>query len=559
LKAQVASLDATERSVPTEAGPAYPRHVIDALPAASGDWRWLDLLESSLNGDWDRRSVLCVEGHPAWLPVADDIPILLGLSMAAQQPETVNRSQARQTLRRSLGSFQTPRAWADALADDAVTTWAAADVERQPPSVIDPACGAGSLLLALLRRLSMRGYSGVTLIREGMVFGVDIDERAVRACRCALCLLEPDAALRPSDSALQNIQVANALRLENLPRAFGIAVLNPPFINAVEDGVHADMKRWLAVAYPEVGGTANLAGYFLALATRLTAVDGVVSALVPRALLQARPMKAWRASFTPSVTTTARVLRRLRMPASAGLFEGADVFVALLTVGPVGSLHAMAGGDALAQPWRDVTSQLTHDDWWACLAGASPGHAVHVRNDGARLGSTFALRASLTTGDYYRLRGLVVEASDEHPDAPRLMTTGLIDPGASLWGQTPCRFLGATFQRPVVVESAHETSSLTRALAWSRRPKVLVAGLSRELEAVLDGEGRCLGAVSTWSVFDASDDRERLQTLVEWLHAPARQRMFEAFCGASAMSGGSKSVSRPFMERLLADFAAGTV
>jgi hypothetical protein len=58
-------------------------------------------------------------------------------------------------------------------------------------------------------------------------------------------------------------------------------------------------------------------------------------------------------------------------------------------------------------------------------------------------------------------------------------------------------------------------------------------------------------------VFDATDDLRRLQAFVDWLHAPSRQRMFEAYCGASAMSGGSKSVSRPFMERLLADFTAG--
>ncbi|MBU6160304.1 MAG: N-6 DNA methylase [Myxococcales bacterium] len=557
MKAQVASPDATGSSVPTAAGTAQPRSVADALPAASGDWRWLDLLESSLNGDWDRSSGLCVDGHRAWIPVADDIPIMLGLSMAAQLPERTNRSHARQTLRRSLGSFQTPRAWADALADDAVTTWAAVDIERQPPAIIDPACGAGSLLLALLRRLSMRGYSVVALIRQGMVFGVDIDERAVRACRCALCLLEPDAALRPTDSALQNIQVANALRLENLPSAFGIAVLNPPFINAVEDGVDAALKRWLGVAYPEVGGTANLAGYFLALATRLTAVEGVVSALVPRTSLQARPMRAWRASFTPG-PSRARVLRRLRLPGSATLFEGADVFVALLTIGPSGVTQTTSYGDALDPQWQDATARLTHDDWWACLASAAQHEAVDVNPVASRPQAILLLRASLTTADYYRLRGLVVEANDGVIDAPRLMTTGLIDPGESLWGRAPCRFLGTTLQRPVVVDDGTLPVSLARAVAWSRRPKVLIAGLSRELEAVLDRDGRYLGAVSTWSVFDASDDLERLQALVDWLHAPHRQHMFEAFCGASAMSGGSKSVSRPFMERLLADFVAGT-
>jgi hypothetical protein len=246
------------------------------------------------------------------------------------------------------------------------------------------------------------------------------------------------------------------------------------------------------------------------------------------------------------------------MPTSAALFEGADVFVALLTVGPPGATQTTVDGDALAPQWQDATACLTHDDWWACLACTLHPDAAEVNADAGRSGAAFVLRASLTTGDYYRLRGRVVEATDGRADAPRLMTTGLIDPGESLWGRAPCRFLGTTLQRPVVVDDGTLPVSLARAVAWSRRPKVLIAGLSRELEAVLDRDGRYVGAVSTWSVFDASDDLERLQALVDWLHAPPRQYMFEAFCGASAMSGGSKSVSRPFMERLLADFVAGT-
>lgn len=496
-----------------------------------------------------------IDGYEPWLPAADDLPVLLGVSMAAQQSERSTRSKSRQTLRRSLGSFQTPRAWADALADDAVSTWAATHPPLHTPSVIDPACGAGSLLVALLRRLCRQGYPAAELIRGGRVVGVDVDERAVRACRCALCLLEPDAGLRPSDSALQNIELGDALRLDGLKGGFAMAVLNPPFINAVEDGVDAEMKRWLAKAYPEVGGTANLAGYFLALATRLTSDDGVVSALVPRAVLQARPMKAWRGSLTPGPTAM-RAPRRLRLPESATLFDGADVFVTLLTLGPKGPLLTTSGGEILAPQWRDVTVRLTHDDWWACVVGAASAHSSEVSAGLGDSSASLVLRASLTTGDYYRLRGMVVESTNENALAPRLMTTGLIDPGLSLWGRAPCRFLGTTFQRPVVVDDPGVPASLARALSWSRRPKVLVAGLSRELEAFLDRDGVCLGAVSTWSVFDPTDDLSRLQALIDWLHAPARQLMFDAWCGAAAMSGGSKSVSRPFMERMLAEFAA---
>jgi hypothetical protein len=432
-----------------------------------------------------------------------------------------------------------------------VTIWAAAGTPRQAPSVIDPACGAGSLLVALLRRLQHEGHSSAALIRGGLVVGVDIDERAVRACRCALCLLEPDAGLRPSDSALQNIQVGDALRLEGWPSAFGIAVLNPPFINAVEDGVDPEMKRWLAAAYAEVGGTANLAGYFLALATRLTADDGVVSALVPRALLQARPMKAWRAALTPGRAIPHRSLRRLRLPGSGALFAGADVFVSLLTIGPGTSLTVSESDLPELPDWYEATARLTHADWWACVMGQGGPVTAQESNGSRRFTEELVLRASLTTDDFYRIRPYVMDGGV----GQRLVTTGLIAPGECQWGQKRCRYLGEDYVAPMVAPSAVDASaSVRRNVSWSKRPKVLVAGLGRRLECFVDREGVCLGAVSTWSIFRCDDDVIALEALSVWLMNEQNQRLFDLQCGASALSGGSKSVRRDFVELLLDDW-----
>jgi hypothetical protein len=521
------------------------------LPASSGDWRWLELLERSLDGEWDRVSELKIEGRSAWVPTADDIPLLLGISMSAQMPERTTRSRSRQTLRRSLGSFQTPRPWSDALAEDAVTTWSATYASRQPPSVIDPACGAGSLLLALLRRLRTEGYSIPDMIRRGLVVGVDVDERAVRACRCALCLLEPDAGLRPSDSALQNIQMGDALSLMTLRRDFEIAVLNPPFINAVEHGVDMALKRWLAVAYSEVGGTANLAGYFLALATVLTAPRGIVSALVPRTLLQARPMKAWRASLTPGVAVPLRSLRRLRLPDSGAIFSGADVFICLLTIGPGAGLVVSESEFPTLPDWCDATGRLTHADWWACVTGHAGPATVQEFTDSRQFTDEMVIRASLTTDDFYRIRPHVVDGGA----GQRLVTTGLIAPGECLWGLKRCRYLGDYYMAPTLAPSVVDTSpSVRRNLLWSKRPKVLVAGLGRRLECFVDRDGVYIGAVSTWSIYRSDDDLSALEALSVWLMNEQNQRKFELYCGASALSGGSKSVRRDFVVLLLEEW-----
>ena len=49
--------------------------------------------------------------------------------------------------------------------------------------------------------------------------------------------------------------------------------------------------------------------------------------------------------------------------------------------------------------------------------------------------------------------------------------------------------------------------SLVRRVERSTRPKVLVAGLSKDVEAFFDLAGEYMGAVSTFSIYHAADDK----------------------------------------------------
>src|SRR5207302_1119925 len=114
-----------------------------------------------------------------------------------------------------------------------------------------------------------------------------------------------------------------------------------------------------------------------------------------------------------------------------------------------------------------------------------------------RLGERFEVTASLTVAEAYALRPFVRErpGTGRH----RLVTTGLIDPEVCLWGHRRCRYLGVDFNHPAVIAAAGMPRGLRRRLTRSRRPKVLVAGLSKRVECFLDVDGRCFGTVSTFT------------------------------------------------------------
>jgi hypothetical protein len=83
--------------------------------------------------------------------------------------------------RRHRGAFSTPPVYASALARRALSD---SSLPQSVPTVVDPACGAGALLRAVLGRLLAAGVPGAQAAE--VLHGVDADPVAVLLCRAAL-------------------------------------------------------------------------------------------------------------------------------------------------------------------------------------------------------------------------------------------------------------------------------------------------------------------------------------------------------------------------------------
>ena len=130
------------------------------------------------------------------------------------------------------------------------------------------------------------------------------------------------------------------------------------------------------------------------------------------------------------------------------------------------------------------------------------------------------------------------------------MTTGLIDPGFCHWGQRRCRYLGRDFDFPGIANHADLTPSLRRRLVRSRRPKILVAGLSKRIECMLDPAGQYVGAVSTYTIVHPADDVAELRRLATHLHSSEIDRQFHDELGANAVGGGDIVMRKQFLREI---------
>lgn len=242
------------------------------------DWWARRAAGSGLSGVFlDVRYAVAAEPpiEPAALATADHRSDLL--DAAPEQLGEAYVTALDRTVRSHTGRHYTPAALADALWDQ---TQAAAG-GRVDGLVLDPACGAGALLLPPLRSwLTTCAATQPELVLAGAVTAVtgrDLDAAAVWLGNVALASVllpwwtkVPEDRRRPLPALLE---VRDGLAEQDPPAT--AVVMNPPYGRVRLD--QDERARWSHAVY----GHANRYGLFLASAASQIRSRGVLSALVP--------------------------------------------------------------------------------------------------------------------------------------------------------------------------------------------------------------------------------------------------------------------------------------
>jgi len=430
-------------------------------------------------------------------------------------------------VRRANGAYYTPASLIELLLEHGLEPLLDRTGDLLQLRIADPACGDGRFLLAAAQRIARRGAPLTEVIRH-CLFGVDTDANAVRNCKGALA----DAA-GCSASEVRQIRRGDGLTAWE-GRRFDAVIGNPPFRNAIEGEV---ARR---PPHPLIGGTADLGYRFLVRATELVRPDGVVAFIQPRPVLNAACMGRFRAGLPVELRPNL-----IFAPDRSRLFAGALVFTCALVLGPNLTCRVCRDPEGRPESWAEGPIATTN--WWRGL-NLLLSDATDRDEIGIRLGDRFEVWAGMTAGEAYDLRPFVSESP--RATRGRLVTTGLIDPGVCHWGTRRCRYLGRDFRRPAVRALCLLPPNLRRRLVRSRRPKVVVAGLTRRLECIVDEAGQLLGAVSTFAILHPDDDVRALRRLADWLHGPDIDEGFRHDLGANAVGGGDTVMTKAFLKSL---------
>ena len=377
-----------------------------------------------------------------------------------------DRAQAK-AIRKQRGAWYTPPELVDLVADAAVSSWSIGTARSTQSTqstqstrahgtvvrIVDPACGDGRFLVAAASRLAATG-------RPVEVVGVDIDSDAAEAARRALT----------AAGVGHRILHGDALTIDwSALGAFDLVIGNPPFLSQM-----ATSTTRGGASSRGGGPYADAAVEFLALAAEVVDPDGGrVAFVLPQSLLSARDAGAIRASYDERASLAWSWWTGER------IFDAQVLTCALLF--EFGTPSATPGRWGRVVTDREGVPEVPSD-----LGGAD------TLGDRCRLNANFR-------DEYYGM----VPAVGNHDRGPKLITSGLIDPGRNWWGERPIRFAKQQFDRPRIDVS--KLDDKMRGWAAQRLvPKVLIANQTKILEAVADTRGEMLPGVPVVAAYPKS-------------------------------------------------------
>lgn len=251
-------------------------------------------------------------------------------------------------------------------------------------SVIDPACGDGQFLTAVVRRILRHAPADAAAECLKCVHGWDIDADAVAACKAQL---DAAAAEYGVAGVEWNIRVCDALR-QPKGEGFDFVIGNPPYIRIQH--LPEDTRNYLRTQFRFCGsGSTDIYIAFYELAYTLLTDSGKCAFITPNTFFYTATARQLR-DFLAEESIVERVVNY----ADVQLFEAATTYSAILTFGKETRTQFTyeQATDKNAFAAQVLSAEvLRNRPFWQLALGEQPSDA------GVRLGDICRIHVGITT------------------------------------------------------------------------------------------------------------------------------------------------------------------
>ena len=413
--------------------------------------------------------------------------------------------------------------------------------------VLDPACGAGVFLLhvfdvllaehqrtgAVLNDLVPAGEYARRILREN-IYGVDLNEESVEITKLSLCLkagiknekpAELDDTIKCGNSLIEDPAIAGQRAFSwpgQFPEimaagGFDIIAGNPPYVNART--IRETDKTYLREHYPQLRGAFDLYVAFLLRGHRLLKERGRYGWIVPNKFLIADYASRARDLLTKDSLSTVIDVSGIEVFSQVGVYP-------VILLGQRGN----AGG----------LVKLTASTAASLAAGPAAAVAPTLAADGRTLADrNVRINAGTTGFTAQAIKGLLNEDSRGIPFA----VSGSVN--RYELDTSSVRYMKDMYTSPWI-ELGSPVVAASKYRFW-RSPKIVIAGMTKRLEAVYVATPLALG-VGAYGIYDLAGYEPYAVTAV--LNSTFMSTYLREACHDKHLAGGYLAINKSTIERL---------
>ncbi len=329
---------------------------------------------------------------------------------------------------------------------------------------------------------------------------------------------------------------------------FDIVIANPPYVDS-EHMVNEDVEYRTRVkeAYSTAQGNWDLFIPFIEKGIRETKELGVLTYIVPNKIIGAKYATELR-SFLDKLDVL-----EIRDYSRINVFSEADVYPITICVRKSKKTESKADFVVmkdLTSVMRGVSilgSELGIDTYWdKYFLEPNAFKLIHKLSKLKKIkDSGLFIAGAATVGEAYKVKECVKD-SNSISNSFKLVNTGTIDKYEALWGKQNTQYIKAAYKYPVVTYEDIKKINNTR-FEQSKSPKLIIAGMSNEIEAFLDIEGEYLAGKSTTIV---TGDPDKIAYYLAILNSKLVSYYVSNLYHSLKMAGGYLNISKNIIENI---------
>ena len=323
---------------------------------------------------------------------------------------------------------------------------------------------------------------------------------------------------------------------------FDIVIANPPYIDS-ETMVTTmpDVRQYYSEKFKTAKGNWDIFVVFIEHGLNISAKGGVFSFIVPNKIIAAKYATLIREEIENNCIIAIRDYSRVDVFANAFVYP--CTIIGTKTKQNNNLIFAeMSSKDCINK--YNVIPQATFNSckYWDVFFNDS--HTVdiirkYLSEKAISKYGNISVTAAATVSEAYQLKEIMFDADCLKANCLQIVNTGTIDPYSNLWGIFPMQYIKNKYLYPQVAASDLKQMNGNR-LNQAKHSKIIVAGMSKRIEAILD-VGNTLAGKSTTIVL--CDDFLLLKYILGIINSKLSTFCVSIIFNSLKMAGGFMNVA----------------